>query len=69
MVFCLTAGVVSAQTEKGKKATTNNRLPKPDEKAAEAKRKAQKDADFANRQKGTATQEKFPAALVDPRAN
>ena len=72
MIFCLTAGLASAQTEKGKKPATNQRLPKPDEKAAEAKRKALKEADFANRQKATTTnlsQEKIPAAIIDTRGN
>ena len=71
MIFCFTAGLASAQTEKGKKPATIKLLPKFDDKAADAKRKALKEADFANRRKTSATNlhEKIPAALIDPRAN
>lgn len=71
MIFCFTAGLASAQTEKGKKPATIKLLPKLDEKAAMAKRKALKEANIANGNKATSTnsQEKIPAALIDPRAN
>ena len=71
MIFCFTAGLASAQTEKGNKTATSKKLPKLDDKAADAKRKALKEADFANRRKTSATNlnEKIPSALTDPRAN
>ena len=71
MIFCFTAGLASAQTVKGKKPAAVKLLPRLDEKAAGAKRKALKDSNIANGNKtiSTNSQKKIPATLTYPRAN